>query len=67
MTKPDLGFEVDRYRKLLAEVTDEEKRLAPIELLIEEQAKEQLGAQRSSEKEAVTTTTIARVLSKSEA
>ena len=39
---PDLEFDVDRYRKLLAEATDEKKRLALIELLIEEQAKERL-------------------------
>ena len=42
MTPDDLGFDVDRYRKLLAEATDEKKRLALIELLIEEQAKERL-------------------------
>jgi hypothetical protein len=35
----DLEFDVDRYRKLLAEATDDEKRLALIELLIEERAK----------------------------
>ena len=39
---PDLGFDVDRYRKLLAEATDEKKRLALIELLVEERAKERL-------------------------
>jgi len=67
MSKPDPGFDVDRYRKLLAEATDEKKRLALIELLIEEQAKERLGTQRSSEKEAMTAMTIASVLGKSEA
>jgi len=30
---PELGFDVDRYRKLLAEATDDEKRLSLIELL----------------------------------
>jgi len=49
MSKPDhLGFDLDRYRKLLAEATDEKKRLALIGLLIKEQAKERL-AQHSSE------------------
>jgi hypothetical protein len=66
MSNPYPGFDVDRYRKLLAEATDEKKRLALIELLIEEQAKERLGTQRASEREAMTATTIARVL-KSEA
>jgi hypothetical protein len=42
MSKPDPEFDVDRYRKLLAEATDEKKRLALIELLIEEQARERL-------------------------
>ena len=42
MSKPDPEFDVDRYRKMLAEATDEKKRLALIELLIEEQAKERL-------------------------
>jgi hypothetical protein len=66
MSKPDSGFDVDRYRKLLSDATDEKKRLALIELLIEEQAMERL-AQRSSERDALTATTIARVLGKSEA
>jgi len=64
---PDLGFDVDRYRKLLAEATDDEKRLALIELLVEEQAKERLEAQRATERGAMTATTIAEVLRKPEA
>jgi len=66
MSRPDPGFDVDRYRKLLAEATDEKKRLALIELLIEEQGMERL-AQRSCERDAVTATIVARVLGKSEA
>ena len=66
MNKPNL---VDHYRKLLAEATDEIKRLALIELLVEEQAKERVEAERSAEeaersaeRAAATATTIARVL-----
>ena len=40
MRKQDAGFDFDRYRQLLAEAVDETKRLAFIDLLIEEQAKE---------------------------
>ncbi len=45
---PDTGFDVDRYRKMLAEAVDEKKRLALIDLLIEERAKERLEAHRAS-------------------
>jgi hypothetical protein len=45
MSKPDSGFDYDRYRKLLAEATDESKRLALIDLLIEEKAKDSLALQ----------------------
>jgi hypothetical protein len=58
MSEPNPGFDVDRYRKLLAEATDEKKRLALIELLVEERAMGRLEAERSAE----TATTIARVL-----
>jgi len=47
---------------LLAEATDDEKRLALIELLIEERAKERLDAERTSERAAKTAATIVRVL-----
>jgi hypothetical protein len=67
MNKPDLGFDVDRYRKFLAEAVDETKRLALIDLLIEERAKERLEAQRASDRNAITATTIARVLGPSSA
>jgi len=45
MDKPGAGFDYDRYRKLLAEATDEPKRLALINLLIEERAKDRLSEQ----------------------
>ncbi len=45
MSKPDTGFDYDRYRTLLAEATDELKRLAFINILINEKAKENLARQ----------------------
>jgi hypothetical protein len=39
----DAAFNFDRYRKLLAEADDEPKRLAFINLLIEEKARERLA------------------------
>ena len=41
----DAGFNYDRYRKLLAEADDEPKRLAFINILIDEKAKDQLARQ----------------------
>jgi hypothetical protein len=43
MNKPDAGFDFDRYRKMLAEATDETKRLAFIDLLVDEKAKDSLA------------------------
>jgi hypothetical protein len=40
----DQGFDYPRYRKLLAEAVDEQKRLAFIQILIEERARERLAA-----------------------
>lgn len=45
MRKPDAGFDFHRYRKLLAEAVDEPRRLALINLLVEEKAKDSLAAQ----------------------
>jgi hypothetical protein len=39
----DAGFDYGRYRKLLAEADNEAKRLALINLLIEEKAKDRLA------------------------
>jgi hypothetical protein len=47
VSKPDPGFDFDRYRKLLAEANDEPKRVALIETLVEEGARAKLAAQRS--------------------
>jgi len=45
MNHSDAGFNYDRYRKLLAEATNEQKRLAFINLLIREKAKDRLAEQ----------------------
>jgi hypothetical protein len=45
MNERDAGFDYERYRKLLAEATDETKRLALIDLLINEKAKDSLALQ----------------------
>ena len=62
MQKVDAGFDFDRYRQLLAEAVDETRRLALIDLLIEERAMERLQAQRTSERLAMTARTVASVL-----
>lgn len=67
MRKQGLGFDYNRYRQLLADAVNEKKRLALIDLLIEEHAMEQLAAQRASERAAMTVTTIAKVLGSSRA
>jgi hypothetical protein len=41
----DAEFDFDRYRRLLAEADDEQKRLALINLLIDEKAKDKLAGQ----------------------
>jgi hypothetical protein len=46
MSEPDPGFDFDRYRKLLAEATDEPRRIALIETLVVEGARAKLAAQR---------------------
>lgn len=62
MRKQDAGFDYDRYRKLLAEAVDEPKRLALIDLLVEEHAREQLELQRLADRKAMTARTIATIL-----
>lgn len=62
MRELDAGFDYCRYRQLLAEAVDETKRLALIDLLIEERARERLQAQRTSERLAVTARNVASIL-----
>lgn len=61
-SKDEDGFDLDRYRTLLAEAGDEQKRLALINLMIEEGAKDRLKAHQLAERQAATAATIARVL-----
>lgn len=62
MRKQDISFDYHRYHRLLTEADDEDKRLALIELLIEEKARDRLAAQRASDRAAMTAHTIAAVL-----
>ena len=43
MSNLDSGYDYDRYRRLLAEAGDEPKRMALIDLLISEKAKDRLA------------------------
>lgn len=45
MSEADTAYNFDRYRKLLAEADDEPKRLAFINLLIKEKARDRLARQ----------------------
>ena len=45
MSGSDAGYNFDRYRRLLAEADDEPKRMAFIQLLIQERAKDRLAEQ----------------------
>ena len=62
MSKQDEGFDYHRYRTLLAEAVDESSRLAFIDLLIEERARERLKAHSTSERLAITAKTVATIL-----
>ena len=50
MGKSDAGYDYDRYRELLAEADDESKRMAFINLLIEEKARDKLAGQSLRER-----------------
>ncbi len=65
MREQNSGYDYHRYRQLLAEADDETKRLALIELLMEENARDRLAAQRAAERATMTAKTIARVLGSS--
>lgn len=62
MRKQDARFDYDRYHQLLADAVDDDKRMALINLLIEERAKDRLAAQVASDRAAMTASTIAKVL-----
>jgi len=65
MAEQHAEFDYGRYRRLLAEAVDDRKRLAFIDLLIEERARERLEAKRASDRVAMTLATITTVLSSS--
>jgi hypothetical protein len=46
MGNPDEGYNYNRYRRMLAEATNEQKRLALINLLIQEKARDRLAEQQ---------------------
>ena len=65
MREQDGAYDHHRYRQLLAEASDDGKRLALIALLIEEKARERLAAERASDRAAMTAMTVAKVLGNS--
>jgi hypothetical protein len=67
MRKQDVSFDYHRYRQLLADAVDENKRIALINILIEERARDRLAAQLASDRAAMTASTIAKVLRTSRA
>jgi hypothetical protein len=62
MSKHDAGYDYTRYQKLLAEAVDERKRLELIDLMIRERARDRLADQRMSDRVAMTTATVSKVL-----
>jgi hypothetical protein len=62
MAHQGAGFDYERYRQLLVDAVDEKKRLALIDLLIEERAMEQLADQVASDRAAMTVSAVADVL-----
>jgi hypothetical protein len=50
VNQQDSEFDYPRYRKLLAEAVDERKRLALINLLIEERARDRLAARATRQR-----------------
>lgn len=62
MSKQEDGYDYNRYRRLLAEATDDTKRLELIELMIKEGARDKLEAQRTSDRVAMTAVTVAKIL-----
>jgi ABC-type ATPase with predicted acetyltransferase domain len=62
MRKQDGEYDYHRYREMLADASDERKRLALIALLIEEKARDRLAAERASDRAAMTAMTVAKVL-----
>src|SRR5579859_1246194 len=62
MRKQDVTFDYHRYRQLLADADNDDKRMALINILIEERARDRLAAQIAGDRAAMTASTIAKVL-----
>lgn len=62
MADQETDYDYSRYEQLLAEAVDETKRLKLIDIMIEENARERLEAQRMSDRAAITAVTVAKVL-----
>lgn len=62
MDNQEAGYDYNRYRKLLAEAVDEASRLELIDIMIRENARNRLEAQRMSDRVAMTTLTVTRLL-----
>ena len=62
MSKQEMGYDYNRYKKLLAEAVDDTKRLELIDLMIKEKARDRLEAQRTSDRVAMTAVTVAKIL-----
>ena len=65
MDDQETGYDHNRYKQLLAAAVDETKRLELIDIMIKENARERLEAQRMSDRMAMTVVTVARVLGSS--
>ncbi len=62
MDKQEADYDYVRYKQLLAEAVDETKRLELIEIMIRENARDRLEAQRAADRVTMTALTVARVL-----
>src|SRR5215216_4136390 len=62
MDKQETGYDYVRYKQLLVEAVDETRRLELIEIMIKENARDRLEAQRTADRIAMTAMTVARVL-----
>jgi hypothetical protein len=62
MDDQETTYDYKRYKELLLEAVDETKRIELIDILIRENARDRLQAQRMSENAAMTAVTVAKVL-----
>jgi hypothetical protein len=62
MDNQEAGYDYNRYKQLLAEAVDETRRLELIEIMIRENARDRLEAQRIADRVAMTAMTVSRVL-----